>query len=48
LVFALIMYHTIFGRYIYALGGNAEVVRLAGVSVLWMKVKVYILSGMLS
>ncbi len=48
LIFALIMYHTIFGRYIYALGGNAEVVRLAGVSVLWMKVKVYILSGMLS
>lgn len=48
LIFALIMYHTILGRYIYALGGNAEVVRLAGVSVLWMKVKVYTLSGMLS
>ncbi len=45
---ALIMYHTVFGRYIYALGGNAEVVRLAGVSVVWMKVKVYTLSGMLS
>jgi len=48
LILALIMYHTVFGRYIYALGGNAEVVRLAGVSVVWMKVKVYTLSGMLS
>ncbi len=48
LILALIMYHTVFGRYIYALGGNAEVVRLAGISVVWMKVKVYILSGMFS
>jgi len=48
LILALIMYHTVFGRYIYALGGNAEVVRLAGISVVWMKIKVYTLSGMLS
>jgi ribose/xylose/arabinose/galactoside ABC-type transport system permease subunit len=48
LILALIVYHTVFGRYIYALGGNAEVVRLAGISVVWMKIKVYTLSGMLS
>lgn len=48
IVFSLIMYFSLFGRYVYAMGGNAEVLRLAGVSVVWMKVKVFTISGILA
>jgi ribose transport system permease protein len=37
-----------FGRYVYVIGGNEEVARLAGVHVGSIKVAVYALSGMLS
>lgn len=48
IVFALFMYYSVFGRYVYAMGGNTEVLRLAGVSVHWMKVKVFTISGILA
>lgn len=48
-VIYLIMYwvlkHTTFGRYIYAIGGNEEASRLAGISVDKVKIAVYALAG---
>lgn len=42
-IFYFIMEHTKFGRYIYAIGGNPEAARLAGVNVLFVKVTVSVL-----
>jgi ribose/xylose/arabinose/galactoside ABC-type transport system permease subunit len=33
------------GRYVYAVGGNEESTRLAGINVSWIKIMVYVLSG---
>ncbi len=38
--------HTISGREVYALGGNEEAARFSGLPVGWIKVRVYVLSGM--
>ncbi len=37
-----------FGRYVYALGGNEETVRLSGISVKKLKMKVYMLTGLMA
>ena len=34
----VVMHHTVFGRQVYAVGGNERAARLAGISVLWHKV----------
>ena len=47
LLFALIMHYTTFGRYVYAFGGDPEVLRLSGVNVIVVQIKIYMLSGML-
>ncbi len=44
----LLMSRTVLGRYIYAVGGNAEAARLAGVRVNGVLLFVYIASGMLA
>lgn len=41
--FYFVMEHTKFGRYVYAIGGNPEAARLAGVNVTFVKVTVYVL-----
>ncbi len=41
----LAMTQTIFGRYVYAVGGNCEAARLSGVSVVTVLILVYTLSG---
>jgi simple sugar transport system permease protein len=38
----------VFGRYLYALGGNEEATRLSGIAVVPVKIATYALSGMLS
>ena len=43
----LVMHQTVFGRQIYAVGGNNRAARLAGVSVLWHKVGAFGLAGVL-
>lgn len=48
LVAHLAMTRTIFGRYVYAVGGNREAARLSGVSVLGVLILVYTLSGALA
>ena len=40
-----IFFHTRFGRYTLGIGSNESAVSLVGVSVDWMKIKVYVLQG---
>ncbi len=48
LVFALLLSRTRFGLHVYAIGGNQETARLAGVPVDRVKILCYALSGMLA
>lgn len=41
----MVLRHTRFGLYIYAIGGNEETARLAGIRVKFVKIAVYALSG---
>lgn len=43
---SVLLMRTRFGRYVFALGGNEEAARLAGVSVARVKTLVYVISGM--
>ena len=47
-LFWVILKFTKFGRYIYAIGGNEEAARLAGVPVWRVKITVYAISGYLA
>ena len=44
----IILYHTPFGRYIIAIGGNEQGTRLSGVNVTFWKWMVYVMAGVLS
>jgi ribose/xylose/arabinose/galactoside ABC-type transport system permease subunit len=44
-IFAIVLTRTRFGRYVFAIGGNEEAARLAGVDVRLIKTAVYVLSG---
>ena len=48
LLFWVILKFTKFGRYVYAIGGNEEAARLAGVPVWRVKITVYAISGYLA
>src|SRR5579883_1962443 len=45
IAFAIVLGRTKFGRYVYALGGNEEAARLAGIDVARTKTLVYVISG---
>ena len=45
-VASILLMRTRFGRYVFALGGNQEAARLAGVNVVRVKTLVYVISGM--
>lgn len=45
---ALLLRTTIFGRYVYAIGGNEQAARLSGVAVDRVKIAVYAISGFLA
>lgn len=47
-IFAVVLAKTRYGRYVYAIGGNEEAARLAGVSVGIVKTLVYVISGALA
>ncbi len=47
-VSAFVMAKTRFGRAVYAVGGNAEVARLSGISVRKIRIAVFMISGVLS
>jgi len=44
----VVMTRTTFGRYVYAVGGNPEAARLAGIRVRWILFSVYVISGALA
>jgi ribose/xylose/arabinose/galactoside ABC-type transport system permease subunit len=46
IVASVLLTRTRFGRYVFALGGNEEAARLAGVNVSRVKTMVYVISGM--
>jgi len=46
-LFYFILNHTIFGRQIYAIGGNSEAAKLAGLPVQKIKLQVFVLAGIL-
>ncbi|MGY6772983.1 ABC transporter permease [Gallibacterium sp. ZY190522] len=52
LIVVLVSYYvltqTIFGRQIYALGGNREAVRLSGINVAKLEIKTYVINGSLA
>ncbi len=48
LTFGFILKYTAFGRYIYAIGGNEQAARLAGIRVDQIKTAVYAIAGMLA
>ncbi|MBV8223654.1 MAG: ABC transporter permease [Verrucomicrobia bacterium] len=48
LTFGLILKYSAFGRYIYAIGGNEQAARLAGIHVDQIKTAVYAISGLLA
>jgi simple sugar transport system permease protein len=48
LVFGFVLKVSTFGRYIYAIGGNEQAARLAGIHVDQLKIAVYAISGMLA
>ena len=45
LVCGLLLSRTVFGRYVYAIGGNQEAARLSGVRVALVRTATYVLSG---
>ena len=45
IVFAIVLTRTRFGRYVFAIGGNEEAARLAGINVGLVKTMVYVISG---
>jgi len=47
-VFAIITTRTAFGRHIYAVGGNAEAARRAGIRVPWVRTAVFMLASTLA
>ena len=48
LIFFLILRYTVFGRYLYAVGGNAEAARLGGIRVDTVTASVYVASAALA
>ena len=48
IVFYYILNHTMFGRYIYAVGGNDSAAHLSGIPVVKIKIQTYVISGLLT
>ena len=47
-IVAFLMHRTLFGRYCYAIGSNAEAARLSGIPVVWIRLFTYIGAAVLS
>lgn len=45
-IFWLLMSRTVFGRHVYAVGGNAEAAELSGINVTRVRILVFVLSGL--
>jgi ribose transport system permease protein len=47
-IFYLMLRYSVFGRYLYSIGGNAEAARLSGINVDRIRILVFMLTGILS
>lgn len=47
-VLALITKSTVFGRHIYAVGGNAEAARRTGIKVGWLRIAIFVIAAVLA
>jgi ribose/xylose/arabinose/galactoside ABC-type transport system permease subunit len=47
-IVAFLMHRTLFGRYCYAIGSNAEAARLSGIPVVWIRLATFIGAAVLS
>jgi ribose transport system permease protein len=45
-VMAVVLHHTTFGRYVFALGGNEKAAELTGISVVRVKIEVYVICAL--
>jgi ribose transport system permease protein len=45
-VMAVVLHHTSFGRHIFALGGNEKAAALAGISIVRLKIEVYVICAL--
>jgi simple sugar transport system permease protein len=48
MIFGAVLRFTTFGRYVYAIGGNAEAAKLSGVKVAQVQMAAYVISGLLA
>lgn len=48
ILFYYILNHTMYGRYIYAVGGNSSAAHLSGIPVIRIKIQTFIISGLLT
>ena len=46
LVMAVVLHHTTFGRHVFALGGNEKAAELTGISVVRVKIEVYVICAL--
>lgn len=46
IILFFVMNRTCFGRHVYAVGGNRESARYAGVNVKWVQIRVFLISGL--
>jgi len=46
LIMAVVLHHTTFGRHVFALGGNEKAAELTGISVVRVKIEVYVLCAL--
>jgi ribose transport system permease protein len=44
----VVLNHTRYGRHVFAVGGSEETAKLFGMKVLWIKISVYVISGLLA
>jgi D-xylose transport system permease protein len=47
-IFDLVLRRTLYGRYVFAVGGNPEAARRAGINVTWIRVSVFMLCSTLA
>ncbi len=48
IIFYIVLRHTVFGRYVYCIGGNPDAARIAGINVEKYQILVYMISGILA
>ncbi len=48
IIFNIILKHTVFGRWVYCMGGNPTAAKIAGINIQKLEVQVYALSGVLA